>query len=816
MNRKRPASDQDEVGDGVGPRIRRRLDPKEIERSPAELRIDRNQANNVGINQRGSTFDGNNNASGSSSIQNGNNTTINNYPPHLNTRYGHGLQEHQQELLESLRFAEQSDRYLSVERAYPNTCRWFLQTAKYVNWSKGNGKQNQNNFLWIKGKPGAGKSTLMKVLLANHPRRTKNGLVISFFFNARGGDLAKTTIGMYRALLVQLLEGRPSLQCLLNDFPRGHQWSIGSLQHIFEEAVQSLSETLFCYIDALDECEESQIRDMTSFLSELNSTDGRLYTCLASRHYPHITIPNAVHMKLEEQEEHSKDIALYVQNKLNIGHGRHSDEIRSYVQEKAAGVFMWVVLVVGILQKEFDKVGLNGAFRKRLKEIPKNLHDLLRDILTRDKLYKEELLLCIQWLLFAKRPLSLKELYFAIKSGLEPTALDECHSYNLSEDHMAKYILNCSKGLAELTNSHTMQFIHESVRDFLLKEKGLHTIWPNLDTNIAGQSHERLKQICLQHMPTEPITESHLPFPKYANQCILYHAEHAEQNGVSQSSFWSEFPQADWVHYHNILAYFDRHHYKQSVSLLYILSEADLGALITAQPAGQSCFRIEIEFYGTAIIAALLEGSETTVEALLRREMKRRNLHLTVKYVFGDAASSEYGFGVKRRTFEFSVPFSRKRSLLSYLAEIGHPGVLRVYLATEDCTVDLRNQNGPSPLSYTAKYGHAELVKLLVKKGAHINAADRDGCTPLYWSWNMDMAQLFIENGADVSAADRDGWTPLHRALHRGHMDIAQLLIEKGADVNAATKDGRTPLHLTLIRGYTEVAQLLIEKGAKK
>ncbi|KAK8132021.1 hypothetical protein PG999_000194 [Apiospora kogelbergensis] len=772
-NRKRPASDQDEAGDGARLSIRRRFNPEETERSPAEPKIERNRddISNTRIDQGGSTFGGNNNASGSSNIHNGNTSHLTiNCPPYPNTRHGNEPERHRQDLLESLRFTQIDERQMSVKRAHAKTCRWFLKTTEYVHWSTENGEENQNNFLWIKGKPGAGKSTLMKVLFTNH---------------------------------LQLLEKRTDLQRVLDKLPSGHRWTIGSLQHIFEEAVQSLGETVFCYIDALDECEESQVREMTSFLRELDSPKSRLYTCLASRHYPHITVPNAVHVILEEQNKHYDDIAVYVRSELHIGNEKRSEAIRLDLQEKASGVFMWVVLVVEILNKEYD-AGRGHTLRKRLEQIPKDLHALFHDILTRDGLNTEGLLLCMQWLLFAKQPLTQKELYFAIMSGLEPAALDECHSDDLSEENMAKYILNYSKGLAELNKSKvpTMQFIHESVRDFLLKEKGLHIIWPNLNTNIAGQI-----SLFLAPLPAAP--EAARLREQYANQCILYHAEHAEQNGVSQSNICTELQQADWVHYHNLLERHEVRRYTESVSLLYILAETDLGALISAQPAGQSCFHIENERYGTAIIAALVTGSATALEALL----KRQDPQLYVENMSRDAASYKDRSSAYGRTFKFS----RKKGLLSHLTEIGHPGVLMHYLAAEDGTVNFRDEHGRSPLSYIAERGYADIAKLLIEKGADINTANRGGSTPLYFalsSGRTDVAKLLIEKGANINIADQTGTTPLHQASFNGYRDVAELLIEKGADVNAASQTGSTPLLQASFNGRRDVAELLIEKGA--
>jgi hypothetical protein len=76
-----------------------------------------------------------------------------------------------------------------------------------------------HGFLWVKGKPGAGKSILMKFLFSNAKESAKanpNVMVISFFFNARGDHLEKSTIGLYRSLLFQILKKAPDLRGVLD------------------------------------------------------------------------------------------------------------------------------------------------------------------------------------------------------------------------------------------------------------------------------------------------------------------------------------------------------------------------------------------------------------------------------------------------------------------------------------------------------------------------------------------------------------------------------------------------------------------------
>ena len=145
---------------------------------------------------------------------------------------------------------------------------------------------------------------------------------------------------------------------------------------------------------------------------------------------------------------------------------------------------MWVVLVIKILNKEHDS-GCIYALQRRLQEIPSDLYKLFHDILTRDSHNKDELVLYIQWVLFLKQPLSLKQLYFAILSRVKPKALLRWDQNKIARDVIKKFILNSFKGLAKITTSKTqkVQFIYELVKDFLLKENGLSNIWPDLKNN---------------------------------------------------------------------------------------------------------------------------------------------------------------------------------------------------------------------------------------------------------------------------------------------------------------------------------------------
>jgi hypothetical protein len=79
----------------------------------------------------------------------------------------------------------------------------------------------------MRGKAGAGKSTMMKfVYLETKKVKKRSMAVVSFFFNARGDYLERSISGMYRSLLLQLLQEFSDLQSVLDNtdiVPRNQQ-----------------------------------------------------------------------------------------------------------------------------------------------------------------------------------------------------------------------------------------------------------------------------------------------------------------------------------------------------------------------------------------------------------------------------------------------------------------------------------------------------------------------------------------------------------------------------------------------------------------
>jgi ankyrin repeat protein len=76
-----------------------------------------------------------------------------------------------------------------------------------------------------------------------------------------------------------------------------------------------------------------------------------------------------------------------------------------------------------------------------------------------------------------------------------------------------------------------------------------------------------------------------------------------------------------------------------------------------------------------------------------------------------------------------------------------------------------------------------------------------------------EMLSILLKYGADPNKRIF-GWTPLHIVAKRGHTYMAKMLIDRGADINATKNDGMTPLHLAALNGNIQVVILLLKHGA--
>jgi ankyrin repeat protein len=751
-------------------------------------------------------------------------------------------------LMDSLTFAHIDTRQTTIKNAHADTCTWLLESKQYRDWMDANKICEHYGFLWIKGKPGTGKSTLMKFARANARRTMKAHIILSFYFNFRGDVMQRSTTGLYRSLLLQLLQHLPALRNIFDSLELStsnigpdHEWDIKSLEALLEQAIQSLEgSSVICFIDALDECGESQARDMVHFferMSKLAVLNGiRFLVCYSSRHYPHITMHYGLELVLERQEGHAQDIASYVKTELNIGNSTTAQKVKNELEEKASGIFMWVVLVVNRLQFWWDR-GQVQVWEK-LQNSPNVLQNLYHEILTRNSHGKDEFVLCIQWVLFARQQLSPELLYYVILLGIEPEALTEWDPQEITQDMAERLVLDSSRGLTEVATSteRKVQLIHESVRDFLVTANGLSNVQPDYGSNFQGQSHDRLKDFCVNHInvdfncpsknlgdipkfSTQHAASLHefaarkSPFLQYAVRNVFYHAEMAEHSGISQKHFLDSFPLVQWIKLDNLFNKQNVCRHTERASLLYVLAELDMACLLRSLLAMNSCLQIEDERYGCPIFAAIATGSQRVIKVCL----EVMGASLTVQDLSSKPYENDIEVEPKKHLSSRDFKYSKTRGIFSCAAELGHEALLAHLIKSGKYEIDSRDPRGRSPLWWASFKGHRAVMKLLLNVNIDVDNRDLNNETPLHVAAEQGHAsavQLLLGAGADVNNKNSNNKTPLHVAAEQGYANVVQLLLGAGADVNNKNSNNKTPLHVAAEQGYANVVQLLLGAGA--
>ncbi|KAL4908820.1 hypothetical protein BDW74DRAFT_174053 [Aspergillus multicolor] len=468
-----------------------------------------------------------------------------------------------------LTFARAEFRRNEIQEAHQGTCMWLVEQPEYQSWAKGEIPDLYGSIFWIKGKPGAGKSTVMKHLVGSIANAETKCIILSFFFYAKGVELEKSPVGMYRSLLHQLLTSKavsPDAKKPYFEIAAEMQgkeqleWSTRDLRGLLQQTIRSLNDRrVFIMIDALDECDPDDVADVILFMQHLVSSSSAsgavLKVCISSRNYPILNIDHAIEFVLEDQPEHQADIKKYVEATLKGGKSKKVQEVKEEICEKASGVFLWVHRVVQSLNRAIE-TGNIQKMRQPLAEIPTDLDEVFADTLACDNENIDDLVLCLRLVLVAARPLSREELYFAISfAGSGFVRLDiDWHT----ESIMEKHITGVSRGLVEIVQSKA-HFIHPAVREFLLGSNGLIKL-RNEDGSLSTitLAHEHISQVSLSYLRSLRMNEGyqdvlrelaelsrevqddflrrHVPFIGYAFSNVVYHSVSGRLTGFPDYS----------------------------------------------------------------------------------------------------------------------------------------------------------------------------------------------------------------------------------------------------------------------------------------
>ncbi|PGH21367.1 hypothetical protein AJ80_03284 [Polytolypa hystricis UAMH7299] len=154
---------------------------------------------------------------------------------------------------------------------------------------------------------------------------------------------------------------------------------------------------------------------------------------------------------------------------------------------------------------------------------------------------------------------------------------------------------------------------------------------------------------------------------------------------------------------------------------------------------------------------------------------------------------------------------SSQSRALDFATVAGHEPTIRALLEG-GAGINLRDAYYNSALHWAVS--DVPTARLLLENGADIHAKNDQGQTPLCWTAqgeSVEVAQLLLDYKADVNLKDVNGITALHRASLKGCEAMVNLLIEHGASPNAEDKDGWTPLHGACVNQHKHLVPLFLD-----
>ncbi|EEU48262.1 uncharacterized protein NECHADRAFT_75653 [Fusarium vanettenii 77-13-4] len=351
-----------------------------------------------------------------------------------------------QSLLQSLKFENMEERKNQIDENYPRTCHWIFEEpdeesdsesllwGSTISYDDGYGGTSVppcscserreilwdsftdwlgsgDPIYWISGKPGSGKSTLMKFVSSNPKTREflnkwqPEAQIFSHYFWKVGSEMQQSLKGLLGSLMYQIFcENRQMALDYIRQTQEIHRkpstiadWDTKKLEALLHTYVSGSTSGICLFIDGLDEF--TPHRDYHDLLFLLKSLLGpTVKLCISSR--PEQVLENHLQgcPNLRMQDLTESDMRKYASGCLGraispIDEELHTDILVDRILARADGVFLWVVLVSKSLVIGIENGDSDSELRRRLDSMPGDLAALYKDMWLRsnedNRIYQE-------------------------------------------------------------------------------------------------------------------------------------------------------------------------------------------------------------------------------------------------------------------------------------------------------------------------------------------------------------------------------------------------------------------------------------------
>jgi len=717
--------------------------------------------------------------------------------------------------MQSLNFEQIHHRKIEIVEADFSTFLWIFdqKSSEFMKWLT-EGRQ----IFWICGKPGSGKSTMMKFLqssakftdVLNKSPHGSGWIVLTFYFTFKGTRLEKTLEGLLRSFLLQLIQKVPRLGRIIKrhglldtNIGPAFVWELETLKRAFKDAMSSNRAKVCLLVDALDEFEGS-MPELINLLKEVEQHSGftrsTIKICVASRPHANIILELEQSQHLRMEDCNQEDISRFVQERLGPLLSSHVNELdfprfSEAIIKKAAGVFLWVSFAVTDLIEGFSYGDTAEDLERRLDEMPPDMENVYRRILRNvNQRYKSELMLMLQIVCRSTTPLTVDQLACALSAGMFPTE---------EEEDQSKYVCQTAS-LSEAERTRLIHRIHSisggllEIIEFELKTKG------------------RFSTGCLSAEPALALAEYGQTGPMVAPKDSSKGAK--EYNVI--------------LLHKTLEAFLDLPDWNQDLRS----GKKPEFTLDGHQLLLRSC-GVYMQQFDKA-----LEDTEAEVEFT---DERWPFLEYAFKYLPYHARFSEFRSGTSSRILlnaishpnEFPLPTLSRYSTIEFKYDDSFQDITPLELAFghgltlygRDLLAEGADPNagGGKPLRNAALSSNAKMVKSLLSVGAVLSPSHPRANQALVHAaqkGNFDILVLLLDHGADPNTIGppnplRPGIsTALYEAVRLQSKRMVKYLLEKGADVDIGCfRDGQlylTPLQQAVSSSNMPMVDLLIERGA--
>lgn len=164
----------------------------------------------------------------------------------------------------------------------------------------------------------------------------------------------------------------------------------------------------------------------------------------------------------------------------------------------------------------------------------------------------------------------------------------------------------------------------------------------------------------------------------------------------------------------------------------------------------------------------------------------------------------------------------KRRAAVNAISQSGTPLDLAKGYRQSEAAALLQAKRGRAgrevSIHMAASKGDAIAVQAFIRRGIKVNTpGPLHKSTPLHWAagaGKVNTMETLISLGADIDSLSNSNATPLHQAVLRNRPEAVKLLIRSNADLNSQNKSGYTPLDYATANGWTELVKLLQNAGA--